>query len=147
MEQEVKKVGRPTKYKEEYAEQARKLCLLGHTDKELAQFFEVSSTTIDTWKNEYPEFLGSVTRGKTDCDDSKVQQAMLKRALGFRYQEEIKEPNELGEMVVTKVYEKEHAPDAGACLNWLKNRQPDKWRDNKHLQVEMTHEEWLDSLE
>jgi hypothetical protein len=31
--------GRPTKYKEEYNEQAYKLCLLGATDKELADFF------------------------------------------------------------------------------------------------------------
>ena len=28
-------IGRPTKYKDEYVEQAYKLCLLGHTDEEL----------------------------------------------------------------------------------------------------------------
>jgi hypothetical protein len=27
-------------------------------------------------------------------------------------------------------------PDPGAALNWLKNRQPDKWRDKKRLEVE-----------
>lgn len=34
--------GRPTKYKKEYDDQAFKLCLLGATDKEIADFFEVN---------------------------------------------------------------------------------------------------------
>ena len=44
--------GRPTKYKAEYAEQARKLCLLGATDMEMADFFEVSEFTINKWKKD-----------------------------------------------------------------------------------------------
>lgn len=36
----MSKGGRPTKYKEEYTDQAYKLCLLGATDKEMADFFE-----------------------------------------------------------------------------------------------------------
>ncbi len=36
-------VGRPTKYKEEYAFQAEKLCRLGATDKEMADFFNIES--------------------------------------------------------------------------------------------------------
>ena len=39
--------GRPTKYKEEYAEQAYKLCLLGAKDKEMADFFQVSLSTLN----------------------------------------------------------------------------------------------------
>lgn len=42
--------GRPTLYREEYAEQARKLCLLGTTDAELADFFNVAVDTINEWK-------------------------------------------------------------------------------------------------
>lgn len=55
-------MARPTKYQEAYAEQARKLCLLGCTDAELADFFEVSEATINNWKLEYPEFLESIKR-------------------------------------------------------------------------------------
>lgn len=55
-------MARPTKYQEAYAEQARKLCLLGYTDAELADFFEVSEATINNWKLEYPEFLESIKR-------------------------------------------------------------------------------------
>ena len=48
--------------KRAYAEQARKLCLLG-TDAELADFFEVSESTINNWKFDYPEFSESI-KGK-----------------------------------------------------------------------------------
>lgn len=61
-------VGRPTKYKDEYAEQAYKLCLLGFVDTELAEFFEVSEATINNWKSEHPEFLESIKRGKDNAD-------------------------------------------------------------------------------
>lgn len=55
-------MARPTKYQEAYAEQARKLCLLGYTDAELADFFEVSESTINKWKLDYPEFSESIKR-------------------------------------------------------------------------------------
>ena len=60
--------GRPTKYKEEYNTQAYKLCLLGATDREIADFFEVEESTINNWKHDYPEFLESITRGKKVAD-------------------------------------------------------------------------------
>ncbi len=53
-------MARPTKYQEAYAEQARKLCLLGYTDAELADFFEVSESTINKWKLDYPKFSESI---------------------------------------------------------------------------------------
>ncbi len=61
-------MARPTKYQEAYAEQARKLCLLGYTDAELADFFEVSESTINKWKLDYPEFSESIKKGKAVAD-------------------------------------------------------------------------------
>ncbi len=55
-------MARPTKYQEAYAEQARKLCLLGYTDAELADFFEVSESTINKWKLDYPKFSESIKK-------------------------------------------------------------------------------------
>lgn len=51
-------MARPTKYKAEYAEQARKLCLLGATNEELAAFFEVGITTLERWIKAHKEFRG-----------------------------------------------------------------------------------------
>ena len=38
--------GRPSKYKKEFVDQAVKLCKLGATDIELADFFEVNVATL-----------------------------------------------------------------------------------------------------
>ena len=65
-------VGRPTRYKQEYAEQALKLCRLGAKDSELADFFQVSEQTINAWKKAHPEFLESLK----GC-------VYLRRLLGF----------------------------------------------------------------
>lgn len=46
-ESEKKKRGRKSAYQKEYANQALKLCLLGATDKELADFFSVSEQTLN----------------------------------------------------------------------------------------------------
>lgn len=75
-------MARPTKYQEAYAEQARKLCLLGYTDAELADFFEVSESTINKWKLDYPEFSESIKKGKAVAD-AEVSDRLYQRAMGF----------------------------------------------------------------
>lgn len=119
--------GRPTKYDPTYNEQAYKLCLLGFTDPELAIFFEVNDDTIYEWKIVYPEFSEAVKRGKAIAD-ADVAQSFHKRAVGYTYEEKTFEGGEL-----TKTVEKEMPPDAGAALNWLKNRQKTKWTDKQVL--------------
>ena len=61
---EKKKRGRKSEYRIEFSDQALKLCLLGATDKELAEFFSVSEQTLNKWKKDYPEFLESLKKGK-----------------------------------------------------------------------------------
>lgn len=60
--------GRPSRYKQEYDEQARKLCLLGATDKELADFFVVTETTVNNWKKAHKTFFESIRAGKVVAD-------------------------------------------------------------------------------
>lgn len=55
---------RPTKYKKEYDEQVRKLCLLGAIDTEIADLFGVDERTINRWKVDYPGFCQSIKEGK-----------------------------------------------------------------------------------
>ena len=65
---EKKKRGRKSEYRIEFSDQALKLCLLGATDKELAEFFSVSEQTLNKWKKDYPEFLESLKKGKNIAD-------------------------------------------------------------------------------
>lgn len=121
-------MARPTDYREEYAEQARKLCLLGYTDKQLADFFNVSEQTINAWKTKHPKFLESIKRGK-EIADIEVVESLYKRALGIEYEEvELKTD---GKAKSKRVVKKFIPPDTTAQIFWLKNRQPQKWRDKQ----------------
>lgn len=121
-------MGRPTDYMPEYNEQARKLCLLGATDVELADFFEVSKTTINSWKKKYPEFLASVKKGKLFAD-AEVASRLYDKALGFVHEYEETEEEE-GNTVVTKK-QRYSPPDTGAAIWWLKNRRNENWKDKQ----------------
>ena len=122
---EHKPNGRPTKYKKEYNTQAAKLCKLGATDVQLADFFDVAESTIHKWKLEHPSFSESLKEGKVFSDD-KVEAALYDRAIGYHYDEIKEEHSEDGmkRTVTTK-----RIQDNTAAIFWLKNRRPEQWRD------------------
>ncbi|MBV8474091.1 MAG: helix-turn-helix domain-containing protein [Hyphomicrobiales bacterium] len=140
-----KEIGRPTEYRPEKAEQARKLCELGATDFELASFFEVSVMTIHRWRNTFPEFCEAVKAGKAHLDD-RVERSLYQRAVGYSFESE-KVFQFQGQIVRAKTVE--HVPpDPGAAMNWLKNRRSDTWRDksevlHKHDTSSMSDDELL----
>jgi len=118
--------GRPTKFKPEYVEQAKKLCELGATDFEIARFFEVDCSTITRWKHAHPEFCMSLHAGK-ELADERVERALYQRAVGYSFDSE-KVFQFQGEIARTDIVE--HVPpDPGAAKMWLTNRRGDKWRD------------------
>lgn len=124
-------VGRPTAFKDRYCEEARKLCLLGATDADLANFFEVSEQTINSWKIAHPEFLESIKNGKL-LADATVADRLYKRATGYEH-EAVKIFNADGEPLIVP-YTERYAPDTTAAIFWLKNRQRDKWRDKQDVE-------------
>lgn len=133
------KAGRPTRYKKEYNEQARKLCLLGATDRELADFFCVSEQTVNTWKKNHPEFLESIRAGKEIADIevssslfSSTQDRMIPSQQAFKCK--VVEYNEQGKRVEREVIEvvdiMQAVPaDFRSQQFWLKNRRSRDWRD------------------
>ena len=72
------KVGRPSRYLTAYAQLAYNYCLLGATDKEMAEFFGVSEQTLNTWKQRHPEFLESLKR-EISSDSAVDRMRALKR--------------------------------------------------------------------
>lgn len=123
-------MARPTKYKEEYAKQAYKLCLLGATDEDLANFFEVDKATINRWKHDNPKFYDSLKRGKKIAD-ANVADRLYQRAIGYQHKED-KIFNNNGEPLIVPTI-KYYPPDTTAAIFWLKNRQKDRWRDKQEL--------------
>lgn len=137
--------GRPTDYKNEYNEQAYKLTLLGATDKELADFFNVEERTINNWKKEKADFFQSIRAGK-EIADSDVAQSFYNNAKGFISvnKKAIKKKvwNEKAKRLVDEVEMVDevlqHQPNAQAGIFWLKNRQPDKWKDKTEVETSQT---------
>jgi hypothetical protein len=134
--------GRPPKYRAEFAEQARKLCLLGATDDVLADFFEVSSSCVSKWKVAHPEFLQSLKDGK-QLADATVAERLFNRACGFTTKE-TKIATFEGQITDTREVDKHYPPDSTAAIFWLKNRQSATWRDRVEQKVVLTDD--FDSL-
>ena len=120
--------GRPSSYKPEYVEKAKKLCELGATDEDLADFFEVSIRTIANWKAEHEEFLQALKGGKDTADD-RVERSLYQRAIGYTHDAvKIFPPKGEGSAVIVP-YREHVAPDTTAAIFWLKNRRRAEWRD------------------
>jgi hypothetical protein len=129
-------VGRPSKYKPEYAELARKLCLMGATDARLAELLEVNQDTITEWKKVYPEFSVSIREGR-EIADAEVAASLYHRAKGYSHQEDDIKMFQ-GAIIVTPTV-KHYPPDTAAASLWLRNRQGGAWRDkveNVHTGVD-----------
>jgi hypothetical protein len=122
--------GRPTLYKPEYAEQARKLCRLGATDSQVADFFEIGTTTFYRWRQDHPDFADAVTEGKEICDNQ-VEQALHRRAVGFQY-EAVRVFMPAGAKAPLPVpYPVQVIPDVRAAQHWLRFRRPQEWSDRR----------------
>lgn len=123
-------VGRPTKYKEEFNDQVEKLCKLGATDKEIADFFDIAESTVNEWKHTYPKFSESIKRGKTEAD-AMVASKLYHRAIGYEHADVDIKMYEGG--IIETPLIKHYPPDPTSIIFWLKNRQPGKWRDKQEI--------------
>lgn len=127
-----KKAGQPTRFKKEYIDLAYNYCLLGATDKDLAIFFDVDERTINNWKSSHKEFFQSIKRAK-EFADAQVAQSLFNRANGYSHNE-TKVFNNQGE-ILTHDCVKHYPPDPTSAIFWLKNRQPEKWRDKQEVEL------------
>ena len=124
------KPGRPSKYNADFTPLlAETLASKGLTDKQIAEKLGVSEVTLNAWKKEHPDFLKSLKKGKEAPDDL-VESSLFKRAIGFDNDKAVKifMPASATEPVYAPYTERVH-PDVTACIFWLKNRRPDRWRE------------------
>jgi hypothetical protein len=141
--------GRPSSYQPIYAEQAAKLCLLGATDEEIAQFFGTSTRTIYRWKLDHEDFCQALKAGKDSADD-RVERSLYQKASGFAYTEQqafkiktvtyAENGKRLKETEAIKVVDVERycLPDTTAQIFWLKNRRSADWRDKQDHDVRLS---------
>lgn len=106
----------------------------GLTDEQIAKNIGISKQTFYDWKKKYTDFSDVLKKGK-EVVDIQVENALLKRALGYEY-EEVSEKYEMGILTERKVTKKQVVPDTTAQIFWLKNRKPSVWRDRAQIDVE-----------
>ena len=123
----------------------------GLTDEQIAHNIGITTTTLYDWKKKYPKFTDAIKRGK-EVVDRIVENALLKSAMGYKYDEVVKERiynPETGEseMVEVKRTTKDVAPNVTALIFWLKNRQAEKWRDTKNVNAAVEVKNPFDGVE
>ena len=99
----------------------------GLTDEQIAKNIGIATSTFYEWKKKELEFSEALKKGK-EVIDFEVENALLKRALGYEYEEETYENG-----ILTKKVKKQVPPDTTAQIFWLKNRQVKKWRDKVEI--------------
>ena len=137
----MSKGGRPTKYNKEYNNQVVKLCRLGATDKQIADFFGVTEQTVNNWKTREPEFFESLKIGKLESD-MEVANSLYKKATGYKYmiQKEVKlkcyddQGRQVERFEIVDLIQ-EQPPDTTAMIFWLKNRDTKNWRDKQEVSL------------
>jgi len=139
---------------EEWVNDGDKLLLLeawardGLTDEDIAAQIGINVRTLYNWKNKEVRIFQALKKGK-EVADIEVENALRKKALGFRESEQVvstrktveyengRRVREVSEPVVTEV-EKYYPPDTTAQIFWLKNRKPDQWRDGQQQKVDLS---------
>lgn len=105
----------------------------GLTDEQIASNMNIHVSTLYSYQNKYSEISESLKKGK-EVVDYEVENALLKRAMGYEYVETTRETKwnpstEQFELVESKKVTKHVIPDTTAQIYWLKNRKPKQWRD------------------
>lgn len=124
----------------------------GLTDEQIAHNMGIAPKTLYRWKAQYSQICHTLKKGK-EVVDIQVENALLKRALGYKYKETTREQRfnqqtEEFEFIVTKEVIKEVVPDTTAQIFWLKNRKPAEWRDRKGENIDLEKEDdgFLDAI-
>lgn len=124
-------MGRRSLLTEEKIEKIKELAISGKTDRQISEMIGVSERTITNWKISDEKFFLSLKSWKSEADE-KVEKSLYKRALGFKYTYEKEKVLSDGRKVLYKETEY-YPPESTAMIFWLKNRQPENWRDRKEV--------------
>lgn len=115
----------------------------GYTFQDVANRIGISISTLRMWRSKYPEIDSALKKGR-EIIDYKVENALLKSALGYKTKEvKVTTTIRSGKTVETikEVTDKEQAPNVSAIQCWLYNRLPNKWKKNRDNLIELGEED------
>ena len=148
---QLQKRGRKSLFREEYILIAKAAARFGAIEEEIADELNIGITTLERWKEKYPEFRGALNVGKQAADD-RVERSLYQRANGYSHPAVKIFMTRDGKTVEHK-YTEHYPPDTTAAIFFLKNRRPDRWRDVQNIEAQhglyiisdrpLTEEEWI----
>ena len=120
----------------------------GLTDVQIAAKLGISPRRYYEWQVRFPQLQQAIKEGKAPVD-TVVENALLKRALGYDCVETVtdyvfsdteKDADGNPKKIIKSVREtRKHIPgEVGAQAFWLKNRRPDRWREKREEQIQVT---------
>jgi len=109
---------------------AKVLARLGATDAQIGEAFGISGIAVFNLRHRHPEVGKALKLGKREADEAVIK-SLYQRATGYSHPDvDIKSYE--GRIIKTDIV-KHYPPDTTACIFWLKNRQPDEWRERQEL--------------
>jgi hypothetical protein len=130
--------GRPTKYREEYPEIARKVTGEGKTLADLAELLGVNRDTLVEWQKRHPEFSVAIKLGREDATD-RVERALFERATGYSHKAEkllvVSDGGGAGSHVERLETIEHYPPDTNAARMWLTNVRGGVWKEKTHQEL------------
>ena len=117
----------------------------GLTDEQISRNMGIAYSTLRSWRDKFSAISAVLKKGK-EVVDRQVENALLKRALGYEY-EEVKEKFEDNVMTERTVTKKEVIPDVTAQIFWLKNRKREVWADRQNIEISQPIDDSIKEME
>jgi transcriptional regulator with XRE-family HTH domain len=124
--------GRPSLLNDKLREQMLRMYEKGLTDLQVADIVGVSYRTLMRWKSEDEEFRQSI-KETTENADELVEKSLRSRAIGYSHKATKINITKDGEVIETE-YIEHYPPDPTSMIFWLKNRQPQRWREKQEIE-------------
>lgn len=129
------KIGKPGYYDETFPALVYRFCLMGARDVDLARLLEIDVSVLYDWRKAHPELESAIKEGR-EIADAEVANAIYHAAVGYEH-EDTKFFAYEGD-IISETYTKHYPPNVQAGQFWLYNRQPQRWKDQRRIELSGT---------
>jgi hypothetical protein len=123
---ERRPVGLPSDYRAAYDDMVYKLRLAGLSVDVICSIMTTTNDRLELWREKIPSFREAWEEGGA-LADANVARKLYARATG--YEHVVTKLFQYRGEVIEKDYVEKFAPETGAAMAWLTNRQPEIWRN------------------
>lgn len=122
-------------YNPKFREQILCLAEDGKTNEQIAQKLGLCVDTIRNWTSQKEDLIRAIKEKKEPTDNT-VEATLLQKALGYHKETVKLFFDTKTSTVVEHRYIEFVEPDTASAIFWLRNRQPDRWRESRNIHIE-----------